>query len=102
MSYVHVRVECVILKHKGDVAFLRRQRVDACVVDVNGAAAGRFQSRDDAEERRLAATGRAEEHAKLAVGDLERNLLQNARVAESLRHFFYGQRRDAVFLRRLN
>ena len=71
LAHRHVRVERVGLEHHGDAALARRHVVDELAVDQKLAVRDRFQSRDHAQRRRLAAAGRADEDDELAVGDVE-------------------------------
>ena len=64
--------------------------------DIDAAARGAFQSGDDAQERRLAASRRPEQNTKLAVGDGKRNLIQDPRVAEGFGYSVNGQRGDGI------
>jgi hypothetical protein len=71
------------LKNESDVARARRQRVDAAIAD--GDAAARFlEPGDGAEQGRFTAAGRPEKNAKLAVGDLEADIVENYRSPEGL------------------
>jgi hypothetical protein len=67
----HMRVERVILEHHRDVAFGRLDLVDDASADIDLAAGDGLQPRDHTQERRLAAAGRADQHAELAVTDVE-------------------------------
>ena len=71
----HMRIERVILEHHGDVALGRLDLVDDAAADVDLAAADGLQPRDHPQQRGLAAAGGADQHAELAVGDLEADAL---------------------------
>ena len=66
-----MRVERVGLEHHRHAAGARGHIVDDAAVDPKLAVRNRFQSGDHAQRRRLAASGRADEDHKLAVGDVE-------------------------------
>ena len=89
----HRRVKRVGLEHHGDVAILRRDRIDQPSVDANLALADAFEARDHREQRRLAAAGRADERDELAGLRLEIDALQHLDRAEALEEPRDGQRR---------
>ena len=68
----HVRIERVVLEHHGDVAVARAHVVDDLAADLDEAAVGLLEPGDGAEQRRLPAARRADEHGELAGGDVER------------------------------
>ena len=67
----HVRIQRVALEHHRDAALVRPQVVDRLAVDLDAAGRLRLQPRDDADQRRLAAAGRADQRQEFAVGDVE-------------------------------
>ena len=77
-----VRIEPVALKHHGDAARARRHVVDDVAVDQELAGRGLLQARDDAQERRLAAARRPEQHHELAVAHLQADAVDSHHVAE--------------------
>ena len=89
----HRRVERVGLEHHGDVAILRRDRIDERSVDADLALADAFQAGDHGEQRRLAAAGRSDERDELARLRLEIDALENLDRAEALGEPRDGQRR---------
>src|SRR5207249_5546762 len=70
----------------GDVAAARRQVGDVAVADQDLAGGHVLEARDHAEQRRLAAAGRADEDQELAVLDLQGDLVDRPYGAERLRH----------------
>jgi hypothetical protein len=70
-----VRIKGVVLKYESYIAVARRCGVDALSADIDAATRRVFQSGDDAQERCLAASGRAEQNTKLTIGDGKRNLV---------------------------
>ena len=76
-----MRIERVGLEHHGDVAVLRRDVVDQPLADADLAAGDLLQPGDHAQQGRLAAAGRADQHDELAVGDLEIDAVQDAAAA---------------------
>ena len=58
---------------------------DLLAVDQNGAGFDRQKAADQIEQRRLAATGRPEQGDKLAIGDLERHLVERQHLAPARR-----------------
>ena len=71
LEHGHVRVERVVLEHHRDVALLRRDVVDHAAADRDLAVGDLLQPGDHAQQRRLAAARRADQHAELAVVDLD-------------------------------
>jgi hypothetical protein len=82
LAHRHVRVERVALEHHRDVAVLRLEVVDHASVDHDLAAADVLQAREHAQQRRLAAARRADQHHELAVGDVEAQALDDLDLAE--------------------
>ena len=81
---IHMRKERVALKDRVDGAALRRQRGDVPAVQQHRALVRRFQAGDNAQGRRLAAAGRAQQRDELAPGDVQRDIAQNVALAEIL------------------
>ena len=67
----HVRIQRVVLEHHRDVAIARRHVVDDALADRKRARRDRFEPGDHAQQRRLAAAGRPDQHEQLAVDRLE-------------------------------
>src|SRR5436309_1123996 len=67
----HMRIECIVLKHHGDVAIGRLDLVDDAPADVDVAAGDGLEPRHHTQQRGLAAAGGADQHAELAAADLE-------------------------------
>ena len=72
-----MRVERVALEHHGDVALLGPQRVDDPAVDRDLAGGDLLEAGEHAQQRRLAAAGRADEDDELAVADLDGDAVQH-------------------------
>ena len=66
-----MRIERVILEHHGDVAIGRLELVDDAPADIDLAAGDGLKPGDHPQQRRLAAAGGADQHAELAVADVE-------------------------------
>ena len=86
VAHGHVRVERVVLEHHRDVALLRRHAVDDPASDRDLAVADLLQPGDHAQQRRLAAARRADQHAEFAVGDVDVDAANHVRRAEVLVH----------------
>ena len=71
LPHRHVRVEGVVLKHHGDVAFARLKLIHPTLANANLARADLLEPRKHAERRALAAARRSDQDDELAVGDLE-------------------------------
>ena len=80
----HVRIERVVLEHHGDVAVARAHVVDDLAADLDLAVVGVLEAGDGAQQRALAAAGRADQHGELAVGDVEVDAAHRMHGAEAL------------------
>ena len=85
---VHVRVECVGLEHHCNAAAGGGYFVHALAVDQQIAAADRLEPRDHAQQRGLAAAGRADEHGELAWLDAQIDAVDDFDIAVALDHLF--------------
>jgi hypothetical protein len=82
-----VRVQRVALEDHREVAGARREIGDVAAADHDLAGRRLLQPRDQAEQRRLAAPGRPDQHHELAVADLQRDVVDgHDTAAELLRH----------------
>src|SRR6185503_11910026 len=82
--HVHVGVERVGLEHHRDAAPRRLDLGHALAVDVELALGDALEAGDHAQQGRLAAARRADEHAELAGLDLEVDTLEDLGLAEPL------------------
>ena len=83
----HVAKQGVVLEDEADVAFAGRVIGDVLIVIMNRAAIGRFQPRDDPQQRRLAAAGRPQQGQQAAGGNLDADAVQGGELAETLADF---------------
>src|SRR3954447_9012211 len=79
-----VGIEAIALKHHCNAAGAWRDVVDDVAADQEIAAGLLLEAADDAEKRRLAAAGRAEQHHELAIGHVERNAVNGWDTGEVL------------------
>src|SRR5437660_5069184 len=77
-----VRIEPVALKDHGDAAPARRYVIDDLSIDQDLPGRGLFQTRDDSQQRGLAASRRPEQHHELAIACLEADAVDGHHVAE--------------------
>jgi hypothetical protein len=84
LAHGHVLERGVVLEDEPDPALLGRQRRRIAAVDHDRAGIGNLESRDDAQQRRLARARRPEQRRQRARGDLERDAVQRLEVAEAL------------------
>ena len=73
----HVRVERVGLEDHREVACAGREVVDDAIADQDAAARDVLEAGQHPQRRALAAARRADEHEELAVGDLEREVVDD-------------------------
>jgi hypothetical protein len=86
LPHGHVRIEGIVLKDHRDVAFLGRNVVYDPRADGDLAAGHVLKARDHAEQRRLAAAGRADQDDELPVADFDIDAVQHLGRAERLAH----------------
>ena len=95
LVHVQMRKERVFLENGVDLPLVRRKAGDFFAVEKDVALVGADKAADDAQRRRLAAAGRAEQRHELAVPDIEIQVLQNRLPVKR-----YGnplQRKDRFF-----
>ena len=73
LGNVQMRKQRVGLEHHGHPALRRRQRRHVPPADLHRPRTGLLQPRDDAQTRRLAAAGGAEQHTKTPRRDMQRH-----------------------------
>ena len=71
----HVRIEGVALEHHRDVAVARRELGDVGAADADRAGGHFLEPGDHAQQRRLPASGRADQHHELAVPDRQADVV---------------------------
>ncbi len=86
LAHRHVRVEGVGLEDHGEAALGGGHLVDHLAVDGDVAHGHAFEAGDHAQERGLAAAGRADEDDELARFDLEIDAVDDLHRAEALDH----------------
>ena len=84
LEHRHVAEQGVVLEDEPDVAVAGRVAGDVVVLEEHGAAVGHFQPGDDAQQRRLAGAGRAEQRDQLPGGALDGDVVECDEVAEPL------------------
>ena len=72
------RIERVLLQHQRHVALGRTPVADVGAVDEDLSVGRLFEPGDQAQRRRLAGAGLAEQHEELAVADVEVEVAQRA------------------------
>src|SRR5262249_52273444 len=78
------REERVVLKDDADAPAMSRERGDVPPVDHDAAAVGPEQSRDEPQQRGLAAARWAQERDELSPVDLQGQIFENDRLLEAL------------------
>jgi hypothetical protein len=69
LAHGHVRIKRVVLEDHGEVALRRLESGDVAVADEDAPGSHLLQAADRAQQRRLAAAGRPDEHHELALVD---------------------------------
>src|SRR5580765_3047634 len=83
-----MRIEAIALEHHRHAAGARRNVVDDVAADQEIAAGLLLEPADDAQERRLAAAGRPEQHHELAVRHSQTNAVDCRNLAKLLDDVF--------------
>jgi hypothetical protein len=86
LAHRHGGIKRVGLEYHGDVAVLRRDIVDQALADADFAARYLLQTGNHAQQGRLSAAGRADQHDELPVRNIDADAVQHLHGAESLRH----------------
>ena len=100
LEHGEVRIQRVILEDHRDVARRGLDVVDDAIADPDAAGVRALETRQQPQERRLAAARRAEQHEALARVDVEIDGAQRRVRAESLRHALESHSHAGVILRR--
>jgi hypothetical protein len=79
-----VRKERVALEHHVHRPHVRRQIGEVVAVERDGSGGRRLEAGEHAKQRRLAAAGRAEQGEDLALGDVDRDVVDGAVAVELL------------------
>ena len=71
LKHGHVAEQSVVLEHETDLSFAHVLVRRVFAIEKDAAAVGILQAGDDAQERRLSATGRTEQGDEFATGKIE-------------------------------
>jgi hypothetical protein len=85
-----------MLKNERYISISGRQAIHSPAIDEDLSTREIFQSSNEPKKRRFAAPGRTQEDAKLAVGDIERDVLQDLCQAEGLGDTIDAERCDVL------
>ena len=88
LEHGHVPEERVVLEDEADAAIAGGAVGRVLAVEKNGAGIGEFQPGDDAQQRRLAGAGRAEQRHQLARGNRQIDLVERGELPELLGDVF--------------
>ena len=92
LAHAHVRIERVVLEDHGDVALRRLQSVDDAVGNGDLAVGNALQPGDHPQQGGLAATGRPDQHQKLAIDHVDVDAMQRLEaVRVDFRHIADGK-----------
>ena len=78
-AHAHMREQRVGLEHQVDRPLVRRQRRDVAAVEQDAPVARRLEAGEHAQQRGLAAAGRAEQREELVLADVERDAVDRGR-----------------------
>ncbi|MDT4875493.1 hypothetical protein FQZ97_1108650 [compost metagenome] len=84
VAHIHMRIERIGLEHHRQVALLGRHVVDDLATDGDLARGDILEASDHAQQSGLAASGRTDQHHKLAIAHFERNVVKDADAAIAL------------------
>ena len=77
VEHSHVAEQRVALEHEADIALLHGELERVLAVEQHAAGGRHVEAGEDAEQRRLAGAGRAEQGDELARADVERYAMQS-------------------------
>ncbi len=86
VEYAEMRKQRIALEHHIDRPPVGRDADDVLAGEQNAASVGRLETREHAQQRRLAATGRSEQGKKLAFVDVETEIRDCDRIRIALAH----------------
>ena len=92
VGHRHVAEQRVVLEHEADLALAGADVRHVAPVQHDAAVVDRRQARDRAQQRALAAAGRAEQHEQLAVLDLRRDVADGRGAAKFLGYLLESDR----------
>ena len=72
-----MRIERIVLKDHGDIAFLGRNVIDDPIVNDDFSARDALKPGNHAKKRRLPAAGRSDQNDELTIGYFDRNAMQD-------------------------
>jgi hypothetical protein len=98
LTHRHVRVQGVGLEDHGDVAAPGSEVGHVAVADPDLPARHVLEAGDHPQQGRLSAPRRTDEHEKLAVGDLQRDVVDRRHRAECLAHLVEPDRRHQAMV----
>ncbi|MGY3407375.1 hypothetical protein ACVWZV_003488 [Bradyrhizobium sp. GM5.1] len=78
LADAHMREQRVVLEHDADIALVRRHPGDVAAAEQDRSARWQDEAAEDAEQRRLAGAGGAEQGDELAGGDIEGHVVEGA------------------------
>ncbi len=96
LAHRHVREQRVVLEAHVDLALVGRDADHICATQQDRPGVGLLEAGDHPHRRGLAAARRAEQGDELALGDLERDVVDGAHVPEGLRHALDADRGPVV------
>jgi hypothetical protein len=95
-----MREQRVILEHHVDRPLVRQDMRDVLAAKQDAALVRRFETREHAQQRGLAAATRAEQREKFASGNIERDAVDRAEGAEFFHDALDSEQRHVRRLRR--
>src|SRR5690606_33014118 len=84
LKHGQMRKQCVVLKDRVYMPFVRSQRHDVSSIQVHETGVGTLKTRKYPKQGRLAATGRTQQGKKLARLDRNIDTLQRLKISEPL------------------
>src|SRR5215216_7998857 len=85
LENAHVIEQRVVLEHEPDLPLFETELERVALVDKHMTGIGELETGENAQQRRLAGTGRAEQAEELALADLETDAVKHERRLEALR-----------------
>ncbi len=83
LEHRHVAEQRIVLEHEADLPLARADRRDVEPLQHDLPRIRVLEARDHAQQRRLAAAGRAEQRDELTRGEIERDVVERGELAEA-------------------
>jgi hypothetical protein len=88
LEHAHVLEQRIVLKHEANLTLTHMTCGCILAIEQHLSEIRLFQTRNDAQQRCLAAAGRSQQRSQLARGEIQRHIIQCNEIAEFLANVF--------------